>query len=191
MLKSTKFLTIFLFAFLLLACSTGVNQGPNAPEVVMENETTSNATVVNDGISAGEESVQEEPVAEAAFALVDEKVIEAIELELNQLINKIKSLKDSSDVIGVFKDFMITSELEIIHVYYADHKGLHIEPRSKLPEDYDPTLRPFYVHAIKEGVYIPAPYLDLLTNKMIQTLSKPIYVNSEVVGVIGMDVYLK
>lgn len=56
---------------------------------------------------------------------------------------------------------------------------------------YDPRLRPWYKHAIKVGeVSFTTPYIDLVTNALVIALVEPLFVNDELIGVIGADTVL-
>jgi methyl-accepting chemotaxis protein len=72
------------------------------------------------------------------------------------------------------------------------NKDMIIEPNEKLPEGYDPTVRPWYQKALKNNnVIFTDPYVDASTKKMVITLAKKLVdSNGNIVGVVGMDYYL-
>lgn len=58
--------------------------------------------------------------------------------------------------------------------------------------DYDLSKREWYVTTIHNGkTTITAPYLDLVTNKMIITVATPIMDNKEMVGVFALDILIE
>lgn len=60
-----------------------------------------------------------------------------------------------------------------------------------IPEGYDPVERGWYQQAAKEAdVIVTDSYWDVLTNQMCTTIAAPIYIDNELVGVIGLDVTL-
>jgi len=79
---------------------------------------------------------------------------------------------------------------DILNVYYglAD-KGIHIYPETELPDDYNPTTRPWYQDAVaKEGnVILTTPYEDASTGDNVITIAKAVVSNGKVIGVIAMD----
>ncbi|AEC52054.1 chemotaxis protein [Pyrococcus sp. NA2] len=81
---------------------------------------------------------------------------------------------------------------DISYVYYGDEQGhMYIYPKIKLPEGYDPRKRPWYIQAKeKGGAVITEPYVDAFTGKWVITYSEPVYVNGELKGVIGIDVFV-
>lgn len=56
---------------------------------------------------------------------------------------------------------------------------------------YDPRLRPWYQHAVGKGdVGFTTPYIDLVTDALVIALVEPLWVNGELIGVIGADTVL-
>ncbi len=61
----------------------------------------------------------------------------------------------------------------------------------KLPDDYDPRVRPWYKKAVSlKKVGITDAYQDATTKKFIVTIMAPIYDNEDFVGVYGIDLEL-
>lgn len=60
------------------------------------------------------------------------------------------------------------------------------------PADYDCTVRPWYTGAKEKGdLHYGSPSFDLTTKQMVMVISKPVIVNNEIIGVVGMDVTLE
>ncbi len=72
------------------------------------------------------------------------------------------------------------------------NKDMIIEPNEKLPQGYDPTVRPWYKSAMNsDGVIFTEPYVDASTKKLVITLAKKLVTSTgTVTGVIGVDYYL-
>lgn len=59
------------------------------------------------------------------------------------------------------------------------------------PSDYDCTTRGWYKRAIEKGdLSYGSPSFDMTTQQMVTVISKPIKINGNTVGVVGMDVQL-
>lgn len=62
---------------------------------------------------------------------------------------------------------------------------------SKLPTNYDPRVRPWYIQAKKTGTLgITDVYIDATTKNPIVTIMAPIYRENSLVGVFGIDISL-
>lgn len=59
------------------------------------------------------------------------------------------------------------------------------------PKNYDPRTRPWYKRAIEQGgISFTTPYIDLVTNKFVIALVKPLILNGKTIGVISADTVL-
>ena len=59
------------------------------------------------------------------------------------------------------------------------------------PSGYDPRNRPWYRRASEIGtISFTTPYIDLVTNKLVIALVKPLVVDGRIVGVMGADTVL-
>ncbi len=75
--------------------------------------------------------------------------------------------------------------------YYIGYKDRHvISGKGWQPDtDYDCTQRDWYSQAASRGgLAITLPYVDTDTEKMVVTLSEPLTVNDQLVGVLAMDI---
>jgi methyl-accepting chemotaxis protein len=82
---------------------------------------------------------------------------------------------------------------DIANVYIGTHnKKMFIYPEADLPAGFDPTSRPWYQRAVKEGKIIwTDPYLDTATKQLTITVAKPVNSSSgEFTGVVAMDITL-
>lgn len=94
------------------------------------------------------------------------------------------------DHTTLFLTEMANSNEEITYLYITTRAGAEY-----ISDGIEPVLdgrtRPWYIGAVKQDVYISAPYKDILTNKPVVTFSKTIKgENGDMQGVIAMDVLL-
>ncbi|MDD3225639.1 MAG: methyl-accepting chemotaxis protein [Clostridium sp.] len=85
------------------------------------------------------------------------------------------------------------SNSSIIDCFYGDtNKTTLIYPEENLPAGFDPTSRPWYKQALeKKGQVAFSPvYKDAVTGKTIISISRAVYNNNTIVGVVGIDVDL-
>ncbi len=82
---------------------------------------------------------------------------------------------------------------ELLNLYCGtkDSRFIQSNPEAEIPEGYDPVERGWYKQAAESGtVVVTDPYCDALTGKMCATVAAPVYIDDELVGVIGLDVTL-
>ncbi len=77
-------------------------------------------------------------------------------------------------------------------VYIGRNDGMLIDGADWLPpKSYDPRNRPWYRRASEVGaISFTTPYIDLVTNKLVIALVKPLVVDGVTVGVMGADTVL-
>ena len=94
--------------------------------------------------------------------------------------------------LGVLKNVK-DSNRDLLSVYFAEHtRKMVLYPEQKLPDDFDPTSRPWYQNAIKnpEKVVFSNPYKDTATGNYVISISKAVEYNGQVIGVVSMDINL-
>lgn len=82
---------------------------------------------------------------------------------------------------------------ELLNLYCGtkDSKFIQSNRNATIPKGYDPVQRGWYKQAAEEGgVIVTDPYWDVMTNQMCTTIAAPVYIDGELVGVIGLDVAL-
>ncbi|MCM1261329.1 MAG: methyl-accepting chemotaxis protein [Butyrivibrio sp.] len=97
------------------------------------------------------------------------------------------------DFIQSVVDIYANGREELLNLYCGtrDSDFIQSNREAEIPEGYDPTARGWYQQADKAGtVIVTDPYWDVLTNQMCTTIAAPVYINGELVGVIGLDVTL-
>ncbi|ASJ16094.1 chemotaxis protein [Thermococcus chitonophagus] len=84
------------------------------------------------------------------------------------------------------------AEPRIYYVYFGDINGnMYMYPPEELPQGYDPRERPWYKKAVEAGhAVFTDPYPDATTGKWVITYAIPVYYNGQLIGVIGLDVFI-
>ncbi|MFP1732431.1 methyl-accepting chemotaxis protein [Lonsdalea quercina] len=97
----------------------------------------------------------------------------------------------SDDPVPIFRQ--ITRSGDFINVYmgYANGTAKFVETGG-IPADYNPTVRPWYQQAVKEGEpLVTAPYVDMVTNTIVVSFVAPVIDNGILIGVVGSDMAMK
>ena len=82
---------------------------------------------------------------------------------------------------------------ELLNLYCGtkDSQFIQSNREAEIPDGYDPVQRGWYQQASeKKDVIVTDPYWDVLTNQMCTTIAAPVYIEDELVAVIGLDVTL-
>jgi methyl-accepting chemotaxis protein len=78
-----------------------------------------------------------------------------------------------------------------VYIGYAN-KTAKFSDNTGIPADYNPTGRPWYLQAVREGkLVLTAPYVDAGTKALVVTFAMPVLVNGEVKAVIGGDLTME
>ncbi|MDP5253509.1 methyl-accepting chemotaxis protein, partial [Vibrio sp. HB161653] len=74
-------------------------------------------------------------------------------------------------------------------MYFATPSGaMYRSQPTRSVEGYDPRVRPWYKQAIsQQNPIITATYVDAVTQSLLITIAEPVFVNSQLKGVIGAD----
>ncbi|MCR5768530.1 MAG: methyl-accepting chemotaxis protein [Lachnospiraceae bacterium] len=78
----------------------------------------------------------------------------------------------------------------LLNLYYGTEEKdfLQTDPDATAPEGYDPTARGWYkAAAAAKTTIVTDPYMDVLIGGMCITVASPVYVNGQLIGVIGAD----
>lgn len=82
---------------------------------------------------------------------------------------------------------LVESSEELQHIYVTTESGSHYIS-GNVPPLLDGRMRPWYIGAVKQDVYVSAPYEDILTKELVITISKSLRDSKgRLQGVIGMD----
>lgn len=108
--------------------------------------------------------------------------------------NSIQSGKQTdTDFLQSVVDTHAAGREEILNLYCGtkDSRFIQSNREAEIPEGYDPVERGWYQQAAaEETVIVTDPYWDVMTNQMCTTIAAPVYIDGELVGVIGLDVTL-
>jgi methyl-accepting chemotaxis protein len=111
--------------------------------------------------------------------------------------NMVKSIDSSVDNRRIALELLgdaAESRKDILQVYFGQpDKKFLIYPESKMADDFDPTVRPWYKNAVaqKGKLTYTDPYKSAVDGKTIVSISKTVENNGNVVGVISMNVDLE
>lgn len=107
--------------------------------------------------------------------------------------NHTSSINNAAQILKCFDDAR-EKQTDIMSIYLGDiDKKMLLSPQQELPQDYDPTIRPWYKDAVANGDFIwTDPYSDVTNSNIIVSCAKPVYdANKNLVGVLGIDLNLK
>ena len=100
--------------------------------------------------------------------------------------------KENGNLINIFKQSDRAGKFKNTYVGIERSRKLIIDDVSiVLPEDYDPTTRPWYQLATRDGkTNLTEPYIDANENYLVISISTPIMKNGQIVAVAGADLQL-
>ena len=95
------------------------------------------------------------------------------------------------DPVPLFKQ--IAAAGGFINVYMGyENKTAKFFDAAAIPADFDPTVRPWYKLAVKEGKpIVTTPYIDVSTKKLIVSFAVPVLDSGKVKGVIGSNLTMQ
>ncbi len=98
-------------------------------------------------------------------------------MQYTELVQQLKSLKKSIGAMDAYIGF--------------ETGKMVLASEAKLPDDYDPTKRPWYIKAQKENrVSITDVYKDATSGDFIVSVMAPVYTGGVFAGVFGIDISL-
>lgn len=127
------------------------------------------------------------------------KAANTVEMWLDQQMKILTATSDSVNLADLGQNEETMKPLKMAmkaghftDVYIGKKDGVLIDGADWLPSaDYDPRNRPWYRRAVEVGgISFTTPYIDLVTNKLVIALVKPLVVDGETVGVMGADTVL-
>jgi len=89
-------------------------------------------------------------------------------------------------------DAYLNSHKDVMYVYVGSkNKKMFMRPDEELPDDYDPTIRPWYLDAVAaDDIIWTEPYEDASSGALIISAAKPVYNGKNLAGVIALDLRL-
>jgi len=134
-------------------------------------------------------------ISEESYSMSEEEYDEFIKdmtEYLNQVALQIIDVYANDDIQLTLDNYISNSDNDIIYLYFGDIDGnLYISPEVQMPTGYDCRERPYYTKAVEEGTSIFPPYVDGNNNRIHQSLSKAVYIDEKLIGVIAIDVLLE
>ena len=127
------------------------------------------------------------------------KVASIVELWLSQQMKILDAAAESVPLDNLGQNEQTLAPLKMAmkagnftDVYIGEPGGLLIDGADWLPPPgYDPRLRPWYRRGTETGITsFTTPYIDLVTNKLVIALVKPLVHEGKFRGVMGADIVL-
>ncbi|MBN2897753.1 MAG: hypothetical protein JXO44_03165 [Clostridia bacterium] len=120
----------------------------------------------------------------------DEKIA-VIKSSAEELASLVASSYSGQDISPLLDEFVADQSIAISYVYFGTVDDVFmISPATELPEDYRFTQRPAYKSALGVDINIAEIYIDAIDDRPIQTITKAVYVDDKLIGVVGIDAYL-
>ncbi len=130
------------------------------------------------------------------FALTIDKWIEGERTMVEGVVYNIQSLKTkppSGDDLLTLVRANAAGRPELLNMYIGtiDKSFYQSDPNATTPEGYDPSSRGWWksAEAAKKTV-VTDPYMDVLIGGMCITIASPVYLDGELIAVVGADVTL-
>ncbi|KAF2956588.1 cache domain-containing protein [Marinitoga sp. 38H-ov] len=110
----------------------------------------------------------------------------------SDFLNAYISKESEKKVLEILKNYRESNEnIEFIYPGYKNKKI--IIDNWEVPEEYDPTIRPWYLEGIKNpnSVYIGTPYREYTSKQWLISTGKALIKDGEVIGVLSIDCSIK
>ncbi|MBZ5749730.1 methyl-accepting chemotaxis protein [Metabacillus rhizolycopersici] len=114
------------------------------------------------------------------------------EAEINRISSNVTGINDQEELMKILVESKTFNEA-FISAYFAEEAGaLTIYPKADLGADFDPRERPWYQEAVEnKAITWTEAYVDSATNQTVITLTKPVYDNNTLIGVMGIDISIQ
>ncbi|MVX64287.1 HAMP domain-containing protein [Clostridium chromiireducens] len=102
------------------------------------------------------------------------------------------SIESASFIPGTLQNVQKSND-NIFSTYFGTEDGnFNIYPNSKMPDGFDPRVRPWYKQALdnKGQVIVTLPFKDAQTGKSVVSIAKTVERDGKVIGVCAMNVSL-
>ncbi|MGX1192303.1 methyl-accepting chemotaxis protein [Metabacillus sp. SLBN-84] len=113
--------------------------------------------------------------------------------ENNQIAGLVSAGENKANIDEEFQTFLETNKR--VHLIYAgsEDKSLYIQPKTDLPDGFDPTERPWYkaAKANPDKVIWTEPYEDATNGTYTVTGAKAVLQNGKITGVVAFDLSLE
>ncbi|ELY4777222.1 methyl-accepting chemotaxis protein [Cronobacter turicensis] len=103
------------------------------------------------------------------------------------MIQSLDTVALGADPVPVFTQIAKAGGFMNVYVGYATKTAKFANPEG-VPADYDPTIRPWYLQAVKaDAPVVTAPYVDAVTGKLVVTFAVPVKQNGAIAAVVAGD----
>ena len=107
---------------------------------------------------------------------------------IKELSNIVENEEDPVALKKYFEEIIENSNLRIETIYLANKNEIYlIIPYIQLPDNYDPSIRPWYESAIKENIFVSDIFSDVVSNKTLVTVSTKVSLQNDTIGVLSID----
>ena len=104
------------------------------------------------------------------------------------VVSSLKHAAEAADPLPFIKAAQAAGGFDDAYIGYPTKTTIAPHP---MPDGYDPTIRPWYQKASKQGgPVLTAPYVDANTAKLVVTFAEPWLANGALKGVMAADVLL-
>lgn len=171
-MKKVKVIITLLLVFSLSSCGIKVTLKDSKSDVKNITENATQAYSKNTNVSSTN--------------------IENVKKQLGTLEKQLASTNDKEVILKCLEDFKENSPLKTSAIYFGNEDGnFCVFPIVQLPNDYDARARSWYKGAKENGDYVSDPYVDFSTNDKMFSVSKAIYKNKDLIGVVGIDLVIE
>lgn len=137
----------------------------------------------------------ESNVNKSTLALNDtfELFFNETEAEINRISSNVTGMDYQEELMKILVESK-TFNQAIISAYFAEEEAgaLTIYPKADLGANFDPRERPWYQEAVEnKAITWTEAYIDTATNQTVITLTKPVYENTTLIGVMGIDISIQ
>lgn len=104
-------------------------------------------------------------------------------------LSHIVETEDNLDVLKEHIDEQIKDGINGVETIYIANKDeiFLMSPYEQLPDNYKPSLRPWYELALKDSIYISEAFVDTQSNHTMVIVSTKIELEDDTIGVLGID----
>ncbi|WP_338844477.1 methyl-accepting chemotaxis protein [Massilia sp. W12] len=104
------------------------------------------------------------------------------------IVASLKTVATGGDPLPFIKQAQAAGGFDDAYIGYPDKTTIAPHP---MPAGYDPTIRPWYSKAVKNGApIVTAPYVDATTGKLVVTFAEPMSEGGSLKAVLAGDVLL-
>lgn len=110
-----------------------------------------------------------------------------------QMVNALKSVIAKPDAEKFFATAKLVGGFDSVYAGFPDKRSVFSEEQPDLPADWDPTVRPWYLDAMRAGeaqIVVTKPYEDAGSKKLVISISSLVKEGEGVLGVVAADLFI-